>query len=139
MRLWHKALIPVLPRQQLLGQWRECCAIAKNISSTGTPGHMLVNKIMDYPMNHFYQYGVCVCTEMEKRGYKCDFKKFGKYFTYLHETRFIESYLIFKSWHDDRYLKQCFYNLQEKYDCGGITESEWSLICDKIFPLFRRV
>lgn len=25
MRLWHKDLIPYLPRQQLLGQWRECC------------------------------------------------------------------------------------------------------------------
>lgn len=23
MRLWHKDLLPVLPRQQLLGQWRE--------------------------------------------------------------------------------------------------------------------
>nr|DAZ75898.1 MAG TPA: Pyrimidine dimer DNA glycosylase [Caudoviricetes sp.] len=22
MRLWHKALIPYLPKQQLLGQWR---------------------------------------------------------------------------------------------------------------------
>lgn len=25
MRLWHKDLIPVLPRKQLLGQWLECC------------------------------------------------------------------------------------------------------------------
>ena len=27
MRLWHQALIPYLPRQQLLGQHRECCAL----------------------------------------------------------------------------------------------------------------
>lgn len=25
MRLWHESLIPYLPRQQLLGQHRECC------------------------------------------------------------------------------------------------------------------
>lgn len=28
MRLWHKDLIHYLPRQQLIAQWRECCAIA---------------------------------------------------------------------------------------------------------------
>ena len=27
MRLWHQALIPKLPRPQLLGQHRECCAL----------------------------------------------------------------------------------------------------------------
>ena len=27
MRLWHQALISKLPRQQLLGQHRECCAL----------------------------------------------------------------------------------------------------------------
>jgi uncharacterized protein (TIGR02328 family) len=27
MRLWHQSLIPYLPRQQLLGQHRECCAL----------------------------------------------------------------------------------------------------------------
>jgi len=26
------------------------------------------------------------------------------------------------------YLKQCYYNLQEKYDCGGISEEEWEKI-----------
>lgn len=27
MRLWHESLIPYLPRQRLLGQHRECCAL----------------------------------------------------------------------------------------------------------------
>lgn len=27
MRLWHQDLIAKLPRQQLLGQHRECCAL----------------------------------------------------------------------------------------------------------------
>ena len=30
MRLWHEALIPQLPRPQLLGQHRECCALRGN-------------------------------------------------------------------------------------------------------------
>ena len=56
MRLWHKDLIPRLPRQQLLGQWRECCLIAKQIDTKGTPNHVLVNRIMDYDPWHFWKY-----------------------------------------------------------------------------------
>lgn len=33
--------------------------------------------------------------------------------------------------HNERYLKQCLYNLQEKYDCGGISEDEWKIIQDR--------
>ena len=57
MRCWHKDLIPVLPKQQLMGQWRECCLIARSIEKHGTPNHLLVNRIMDYPMDHFWTYG----------------------------------------------------------------------------------
>ena len=35
---------------------------------------------------------------------------------------------IYRDWHNDRYLKQCYHNLQEKYDCGGITKDEWNII-----------
>ena len=35
---------------------------------------------------------------------------------------------LYEGWHNDRYLAQCYYNLQEKYDCGGITEDEWQKI-----------
>ena len=30
MRLWHEQLIPLLPKNQLLGQHRECCALRGN-------------------------------------------------------------------------------------------------------------
>ena len=70
MRLWHKDLIGVLPRQQLLGQWRECCAIAKNIYLNNTPNHILVNKIMNYPIEHFERYSELVQKEMKNRGFK---------------------------------------------------------------------
>lgn len=136
MRLWHKDLISVLPRQQLLGQWRECCCIAKSIHDKGSPNHLLVNKIMDYPIEQFIRYAMYVQWYMLNRGYKLDFEKFTKYFDFVYEDYYnilnigIED--VFIDWHNDRYLAQCFYNLQEKYDCGGITDEEWGVILDGI-------
>lgn len=127
MRLWHKDLISVLPRQQLLSQWRECCCIAKAISENGTPNHILVNKIMDYPIDHFYRYGIFIKEEMIKRGYHCDVQKFKKYFK-SDQYKFIRMEKVFSNWHNERYLYQCYYNLQEKYDCGGISENEWKAV-----------
>lgn len=131
MRLWHKDLINVLPKQQLLGQWRECCAIARNISVNGTPNHMLVNKIIDYPLGHFWKYGYLIWMSMEYRGYKCDFSKFEKWIDKPYALIVPDLKDLFDGWHNERYLTQCFYNLQEKYDCGGITEMEWNLIYNK--------
>lgn len=130
MRLWHKDLIPVLPRQQLLGQWRECRAIAKNIAEKGSPKHLLVNRIMDYPLEHFLRYGEFVQTEMIKRGYKTDLGKFAPFFasTPCNFFKIVSRSELFKGWHNDRYLRQCLYNLQEKRDCGGISDKEWAVI-----------
>ena len=35
---------------------------------------------------------------------------------------------LYEDWHNDRYFWQCYFNLQEKYDCGGIPEECWSRI-----------
>lgn len=129
MRLWHKNLIPVLPKQQLLGQWRECCLIAKNISEKGIPSHILVNKVLDYPLEHFWKYSLLVFYEMRHRGYKCDFDKFEKWIIESMAYGYIPTQdQLFPNWHNDRYLTQCYYNLQEKYDCGGISEDEWNKV-----------
>lgn len=134
MRLWHYELLTVLPRQQLLSQWRECCCIAKNIYENGTPNHILVNKINNYPSIDFDLYTIFVYDEMKRRGYKCDMHKYTKYRPHLSDLNPDEvmqankGYQIFKYWHDERYLKQCFYNLQEKYDCDGISEADWEVI-----------
>lgn len=128
MRLWHKDLIPVLPRQQLLGQWRECCLIARSIQKHGTPNHLLVNKIMDYPMEHFWTYGVMIAKEMEARKYKCDFERFAQYFP-LGGYQEVSKDELFKDWHTNRYLRQCFSNLQEKFDCGGVPVAQWAEVC----------
>ena len=70
MRLWHKYLIEALPREQLVAQWRECSAIAGNIKTKETPNHILVNKIMNYPMNHFISFSFYIRQEVTRRGYR---------------------------------------------------------------------
>ena len=134
MRLWHKDLISALPRLQLVGQWRECCLIAKNIAKEGTPNHLLVNKIMLYPIEHFYRYASEVSDEMESRGYKCDFNKFTQYIKI--DKCHITHDEMFKSWHNYRYLMQCFYNLQEKHDCYGISDEEWDVFANKFYDVW---
>ena len=139
MRLWHKDLIPYLPRQQLIAQWRECCAIAGSIAKKGTPNHILVNKIMNYSSLHFHHYVSDVYEEMLKRGYKVSRKKAEEISSLIilsddyfpNETPAKNKGKVFKNWHNDRYLKQCLFNLQEKYDCGGIPENEWKRIEEK--------
>ena len=130
MRLWHKDLIEVLPRQQLISQWRECCCIVKNIADKGTPNHILVNKVLEYNYKHFYNYSCLIISEMVRRGCKAKDKSIANYWENLIKAK---GYFnnennpssLFEGWHNDRYLKQCYYNLQEKYDCGGISREEW--------------
>lgn len=124
MRLWHWKLIPVLPRQQLLGQWRECCLIAKNTKENGTPNHILVNPIMDYSMAHFITYSRLVFDEMDRRDYSVHSTAFTQHINEPFYSSEGKGFL-FPGWHTDEYLKQCYYNLQEKYDRGGITDQEW--------------
>ena len=132
MRLWNFEMIEFLPRQQLLSQWRECVCIAKSIHDKGTPNHILVNKIMDYPISDFNIYCNIVLAEMLRRGYKVSKDSIGKlemYIDFVVDSD--EQYLTpFSGWHNLRYLNQCYYNLQEKFDCGGITEEEWKVLLD---------
>ena len=127
MRLWHKYLIPYLPKKQLISQWRECCCIARNISKNGTPNHILVNKVMNYPQDEFNTYAMEVANEMEKRGYKVDKERF---WIWRYDINTILLTSIFRGWHTRKYLMQCFYNLEEKHDCGGISEEEWAVVMD---------
>ena len=136
MRLWHIDLVDVLPRQQLLGQWRELCCIASNIKKNNTPNHLLVNKILDFSWLHFKSYCVNVIDEMKKRGYKvCEEKLWKNKFGYDDIEGTMYKQYIYEEWHNQRYLKQCLYNLQEKYDCGGVSEEEWQKISKKFHYL----
>lgn len=129
MRLWHKELIDVLPREQLVAQWRECSAIAGNILKNNTPNHILVNKVMDYDFNHFITYSFLIRQEMTNRGYRTMDKVWKKIISINNsQYRLITTNNLYKDWHNLRYFLQCYFNLQEKYDCGSITEKDWNKI-----------
>lgn len=131
MRLWHYKLIPFLPKSQLLAQWRELNSIFKKQDK-----HILINYIYNYPVTDLLSYSSIVIQEMRKRGYKVNKENydcfFGKYFADdEHPTYVIHP---FKIYHNYRYLQQCFYNLQEKYDRGQKDFSKEQY--DKLFEFF---
>lgn len=130
MRLWDFSLIKFLPRQQLLAQWRECVCIAKSIYEKGSPNHILVNKIMDYPIDIFNDYCNIVLVEMLKRGYKISTSSINKLENYIdfNVNSDKQHSQPFSNWHNLRYLNQCMFNLQEKYDCNGMTNQEWQIL-----------
>ena len=149
MRLWHKDMIPYLPQQQLLGQWRELCCIALALANDHTPNHILVNPIIEYPPEHFEAFCSLVIKEMKKRKFNIteesmhtlqdNIRAWRIYldqelpFNYVDwDMKFDEP--IYPEWHNNRYLNQCFYNLEEKYDRGGIPDKEWL----PIFAAFGR-
>lgn len=41
-------------------------------------------------------------------------------------------------WHNDRYLIQCYYNLQEKYDCGAISPDKFQMVENRYDELIGR-
>ena len=125
MRLWHEALIPYLPRQQLLGQHRECCALRGN--GWGKK-HATVNYVFEHPYGWLVSYHWKVINEMEKRGYKTNklwddclyrgkkckpiSKKLGweVFRTTCNDIDRKYTYLE----HNEAYLKECLENLKQK-------------------------
>lgn len=69
MRLWHQDLIKYLPRQQLLGQHRECCALR---GAGWGRKHSVVNYVFNYSPNRLIAYHHLIMEEIERRGYHPD-------------------------------------------------------------------
>lgn len=141
MRLWHIDLVPYLPKLQLLSQYRELVAIIKRIDKQGTPNHILVNKVLDYEVADFRYYSTLVVNCLKKRGYKINEKTWENFNELLTNNcyRFAlpTTKGIFYDWHNERYLKQCLFNLQEKADNNGIPKDEWKVIEDKFGYLLK--
>lgn len=133
MRLWDYRLLKVLPDRFIVAQWRECIAIKRQWEK-GTLKYRLVSYVMKYDKFLFRNYCNKVYEEMKKRNINCSFKihqeldKFGEISGYKLLTLDIIAYPE----HNDRYLKQCYYNLQEKADRGIITPDEWQKIENEI-------
>ncbi len=136
MRLWSKELIKYLPNKQLLSQWREIIAIIGSIKKKGFPNHILVNKVMNYPLNHFSSYSKLVTDEMIKRGFNLNKQKIEYVYEFCGSPDILFDE-IFSNWHNEEYIKICLYNIYEKYICGGITEDEWNKIFNKYEYLLK--
>lgn len=129
MRLWHYKLIPFLPKSQLIAQWRELNSIFKKQDN-----HILINYVYEYNKLELEEYTCLVLNEMIKHKIKIrSWDNFLKYFNYNPLDHSVDSIIgfriqhmkdmlgnneLFKNHHTNRYLLQCFYNLQEKYDRG---------------------
>lgn len=132
MRLWHTDLISVLPREQLVAQWRELSAIAGAIQKKGTPNHILVNFVLNYDYDNFISYAAEVREEMTKRGYRTMNSVWEKIVSLKANWVKLPHNKIYKEKMDNIYLEICYYNLYEKYLCGGIEEKDWDNIFKKM-------
>ncbi len=108
MRLWAEQLLPKLPRQQLLGQWRETAALLGN--GWGKK-HRIVDYVFKYDKNRLANYAYLVATEMERRGYRANLDILdGKYQSPITDSPIYPE-------HNQEYLQECIDNLANK----GIT------------------
>lgn len=116
MRLWHESLLDQLPRQQLLGQHRECCALRGN---GWGKNHSTVNYVFEYSPYKLFQYHQLVISEMLSRGYQPNLKWTDSLYRgqncspYEALTPVVLTEPIYPE-HDDLYLQECVDNLQEK-------------------------
>ena len=122
MRLWHYKLIPYLPNKMLVSQWRECIAIKRQWEK-GTLKHRLVSYVMNHNKDLFSSYVFDVMGELNNRNIKFQKKYWDEIYKFCDRLG-VNHYPE----HNDRYLKQCYYNLQEKADRGIIREEEWEKI-----------
>ena len=132
MRLWHYKLIPFLPQSQLIAQWREL----NSIFSIGKQqiNHILINYVRWLSDEQLLAYTLLVMKELDKRNIKYHETKLRNYFNVPENICWDESIYAnglnyekmlyyyqnnpYPHIHTNRYLLQCFYNLQEKYDRG---------------------
>lgn len=133
MRLWHVSLIPALPREQLVAQWRECSAIAGKIQLNGTPNHVLVNFVMNYDFDHFISYAYYIRQEMTARKYRTMNSVWDKIVSLKPDWNLLPLEEVYKNKMSDFYLTICYYNLYEKYDCGMFDNF------DEIESIYRRI
>lgn len=84
---------------------------------------------MNYPLNHFISYAFYIRQEMTARRYKTMNSVWEKIISVTDgDYNILPIEELFPNWHNERYLLQCYYNLEEKYDCGGIKEEDFEKI-----------
>ena len=129
MRLWHTILIEVLPRQQLLAQWRELCSIYAKQDN-----HILINFVYE-DISSLKEYSDLIIQEFKRRGYKISANAMNRYTDYFSDKTTEEVIEVFPNKMNLRYFKQCYYNLEEKFDCGGVSVEEF----EPIYALAKQI
>lgn len=79
-----------------------------------------------------------IIAEFKKRGYKIkSFDNYNTYFEGIQAPVYIAPQNLFDGKMGERYLRQCYYNLQEKFDANGISKDEWLRIYNKFKNKFE--
>lgn len=130
MRIWHRDFIRVLPREQLVGAWRELSAIAGAIQKNGTPNHLLVNFVLDYDHDHFISYAYYVRQEMTSRGYRTMDSVWNKIVALKPNYTLLPLNDLYERKMNLTYANICYFNLFEKWLCGGISDEDWNKIAE---------
>lgn len=133
MRMMHKDFISVLPYRQLDAQWNTCCKIVKKFYKKGDVDNAIVKRFKNYNIGHLLLYATLVFDELSKHRNNLNFNKFFKWYSKLNLSREeIPSYEnLFQDWHNERYAKQTYYILQEKFDNDLLSKEEWIPIEEK--------
>lgn len=122
MRLWHEELIPLLPRQQLLGQHREASALR---GLGWNKPHATVNYVFNYSYKRLYYYHSLVMQEMTRRGYKVSEEWLNPNYRGKRCNSIKKDLKVNLKWldnkkdniypeHDESYLHECIENLSGK-------------------------
>lgn len=128
MRLWHSKLVSVLPRPQLVAAWRELSSIAGAIQKNGTPNHILVNFVLNYDYDDFINYAKYVREEMTRRGYRTMNSVWDKIVSLKPDWSEKPIEEVYKEKMNNEYLTICYWNLREKFRCGGISAEDFMKI-----------
>ena len=116
MRLWHEKIISLLPKSQLLGQHRQCCALRGN---GWKKKHKTVDYVFSYSPYLLFRYHLLVMEEMEKRGYNVSEEWKDKNYRgkiaekYMNLEEEVIEDPIYKE-HNNKYLDECIENLRNK-------------------------
>ncbi len=109
MRLWHHEMIDLLPKSQLLAQWRELNSIFAKEDR-----HILINYIYEYPKEHLFVYTSSILQEMRARNINIrTIDKMKCYFSDIDPNNIVHE--PFSGHHDDEYFEICYFNLKEKF------------------------
>ena len=138
MRCWHKSIVKSLPDLQLKSQWRELVLMAKDIHEKGETNHLLINRAMDYDLDHFNSYCQIVMSAMIDRGITVTYQSWQKLAQYTgfepNGKLLVGCDELFKDWHTNEYLRVCMANLYEKHEFAKgksrINDEEWQRLLD---------